>query len=230
MVPGNVQAVVFDAVGTLIHPEPAAATVYADVGRRHGSRLTAGAIGPRFTAAFRRQEEIDLAEGLRTSEEREERRWRHIVAEVLDDVTNPAACFHELYQHFARPEAWRLEPEAVPVLQELARRGLTLGLASNCDRRLRSVAAGLSGLRLSPDLIISSEVGWRKPAPEFFAAVSRVVGLPAGRILFVGDDKQNDYEGAAAAGLQALLLDPHGRERGLPGRISSLTELLQNEV
>jgi putative hydrolase of the HAD superfamily len=229
MLPGNVQAVVFDAVGTLIHPEPAAATVYAEVGRRHGSRLTPSAIGPRFAAAFLRQEKIDLVQGLRTSEEREARRWRDIVTEVLDDVTDAEGCFHELYQHFARPEAWRVEPGAAAVLHELAGRGLILGLASNYDRRLRSVAAGLPGLRLARHLIISSEVGWRKPSPEFFAAVSRVVGLPAGRILFVGDDKQNDYEGAAAAGLQALLLDSHGREHGLPGRISSLTELLENE-
>jgi putative hydrolase of the HAD superfamily len=226
----DIAAVFFDAVGTLIHPEPAAATVYAQVGRRFGSRLTPKEIGVRFAAAFQRQEQIDLAEGLRTGEEREQRRWRHIVAETVDDVSDPEACFQDLYRHFAQPEAWRLEAAAAPVLDELARRGLVLGLASNYDRRLRSVVGGLVELRRAPHLVISSEVGWRKPAPDFFAALCRVVGLPAWSILFVGDDMQNDYDGADAAGLRAVLLDPHRRHSGLPRSISSLTELLQEPL
>jgi FMN phosphatase YigB (HAD superfamily) len=54
-------------------------------------------------------------------------------------------------------------------------------------------------------------VGWRKPAGQFFAAVCAAVGLPAGRVLHVGDDAANDYDGALAAGLQAVLLALRGR-------------------
>jgi putative hydrolase of the HAD superfamily len=222
----NSRAVFFDAVGTLIHPEPTAADVYAHVGRRFGSRLAAPDIAARFARAFARHEEADRRDRLRTSEEREVRRWREIVAEVLDDVTDPARCFVELYQHFARPEAWRCEPEVAGVLDELARRGLALGLASNYDYRLRSVLAGRPELHAARHVVISSEVGWRKPAPEFFAAVCRVAGLPAGRILFVGDDRHNDYDGARAAGLRAVLLDPRGRQGDVPHRLRSLAELL----
>ena len=219
-------AVFFDAVGTLIHPEPPAAAVYAAVGRRFGSRLTAPEIGRRFARAFARQEEADRRDNLRTSEEREVRRWREIVAQVLDDTTEPENCFLELYQHFARPEAWRCEPGTAEVLKGLAARGLELGLASNYDLRLRSVLAGLPDLGVARHIVISSQVGWRKPAPEFFAAVCRVVGLPAGRILFVGDDRDNDYDGARSAGLLAVLFDPRGREAGVPHGVRSLAELL----
>ena len=45
----------------------------------------------------------------------------------------------------------------------------------------------------------------RKPAPEFFAAVCRHTGCQPNRILFIGDDFVNDYEGAHTAGLQASL-------------------------
>ena len=45
MVPAGIEAVVFDAVGTLLHPEPSAVEVYAEVGRRQGTRHTAE--GPR---------------------------------------------------------------------------------------------------------------------------------------------------------------------------------------
>src|SRR5262249_5574805 len=155
------------AVGTLIHPDPPAQLVYSQVGRRFGSRLPAAAIEQRFAAAFQREEALDRQQGLRTSEERERDRWRRIVAAVLDDVADGESCFRELYRHFSCPGAWRVEAGAVGVVEELARRGHTLGLASNYDHRLRSVVAGLPALRGLHHLVISSEVGWRKPAPQF---------------------------------------------------------------
>src|SRR5262249_10534703 len=150
---------------------------------RFGSRLTIEVIRTRFAAAFAQEEAADVDAGLRTSEDRELRRWRTVVANVLDDVTDPDACFHELYQHFSLPEAWRCDPDAPAVLEALAGHGLVLGVASNYDRRLRRVAAGIPALRRLEHLVISSEVGWRKPAPEFFAAVSRSAALPERHIL-----------------------------------------------
>jgi putative hydrolase of the HAD superfamily len=223
----SVRAVFLDAVGTLLHPWPPAVWVYCATGARFGSRLSLAAVTTRFAAAFARQEEQDLAAGLRTDEAREVARWRAIVAAVLDDVSDPEACFRDLYHHFSRPSAWRVAPTA-GVLEELAGRGFTLGIASNFDHRLRGLMAGLPELRPVHHLVISSEVGWRKPALEFFRAARDRGGVPPEQILFVGDDFANDYEGARAAGLRAVLLDPHGRcPEPPPARIQSLSELLQ---
>jgi putative hydrolase of the HAD superfamily len=220
----NVRAIFFDAVGTLIHPDPPASVVYAAVGRRHGSRLGPEAIDLRFRAAFRRQESADFADSFRTSEAREHDRWRQIVAEVLDDVTHPDACFQELFAHFARPDAWRLDPDAGDTIAALEKQGCILGLASNYDHRLRSVVAGLPELAPLRHLAISSEIGWRKPAREFFAAVCRMANLPPEQVFHVGDDPVNDYDGARAAGLPAALIDPRGRcDR--PGSLRSLKDL-----
>jgi putative hydrolase of the HAD superfamily len=210
MIPPGTRAVFFDAVGTLIHPDPAAAVAYAAVARRLGSRLTEAEIAARFRTAFAREEALDLANGLRTSEERERRRWRHIVGAVLDDVCDGERCFEELFAHFARPDAWRCDADATAVLAELERRGYVLGMASNYDGRLRSVVAGKPELRPVRHLVISSEVGWRKPAPEFFAALAAATGLAPADILFVGDDRANDFDGARAAGLQAVLVGAGG--------------------
>lgn len=226
MLPPGVRAVFFDAVGTLIYPDPPAPVVYAAAGRARGSRLGVADIAARFRAAFRREEEDDLRDGRRTSEEREARRWRHIVAAVLDDVADPEGCFHELFAHFARPEAWRCVAGAAEVLGGLSRRGYALGLASNYDRRLRTVAAGLPELRPVQHLVISSEVGWRKPAGEFFAALGRAAGLPPDGIALVGDDLGNDYEGARAAGLLPVLFDPGNVYPQLAPRVGRLADLL----
>lgn len=226
LIPPGVRAVVFDAVGTLIHPEPAAGVVYAQVGSRFGSHYDAAKIQNRFAAAFHRQEDIDRAAGLRTDEAREVARWRAIVAEVLYDVGDAEACFHHLYEHFARPAAWRTDPDARATLSVLTARGYQLGIASNFDDRLVGLVAANPVLQLARNVIVSAAVGWRKPAAEFFAAVGRELGMDSPSILFVGDDRDNDYDGARRAGMPAVLFDPRGRASADVRRIGRLSELL----
>jgi putative hydrolase of the HAD superfamily len=227
MLPPGVRAVFFDAVGTLIHPDPPAPAVYAAVGRRYGSRLAEAEIANRFRAAFCGTLAEDEANGLRTDEARERHRWQEIVAAVLNDVTDGSACFQELLAHFAQPEAWACTPGVGSVLADLARRGYRLGAASNYDARLRGVMAGLPELAALREVVLSAEVGWRKPAPEFFAALRRQTGLAPGEIALVGDDLVNDCEGGRAAGLAVVLFDPRGREPGgMWPRVTRLDELL----
>jgi putative hydrolase of the HAD superfamily len=218
-----IRVVFFDAVGTLIHPRPSAVEVYVAVGRQFGSRLDAATIHDRFRAAFRRQEDYDRAHGYRTDNDREVRRWRTIVGEVLDDVSDADACFQALFAHFARPDAWACAPDTAAVLNELLDRGYQLGLASNFDERLHTVADGLPELRPLRYRVVSAEVGWRKPDPRFFAKLAEAACVTAEQICVVGDDLANDYEGAAAAGMAAVLYDPHGGRA--TARIGTLAEL-----
>lgn len=222
--PEHVQWVFFDAVGTLILPRPPVAEVYAHIGQRYGSRLMPDEIEGRFRAAFRRQEEIDHVGQQRTSEERELRRWQEIVREVFMDVADTSAAFAELWRHFAQSTSWKCYDDVEPCLEALNRLGLRLGIASNFDRRLHGIAAGLSPLPRCEALAISSEVGWRKPAPEFFAALIKQAGCPAEEIVLVGDDWENDIVGGQQAGLQTVFLDRRGitQHKDL---IRSLTEL-----
>src|SRR5438132_4457852 len=101
------RAVFFDAVGTLIEPQPFPAEAYCEIGRQYGSRLTCEEIEQRFRLAFRHEDELDRQQNWRTDEPREEQRWRSIVGTVLDDVSNREACFGELWRHFANAPAWR---------------------------------------------------------------------------------------------------------------------------
>jgi putative hydrolase of the HAD superfamily len=90
-----------------------------------------------------------------------------------------------------------------------------LAIASNYDRRLRGVVAGLNALASIDLLVISSEVGWRKPAQAFFGHLTSTLALPARDVLYIGDDLINDFEGARDARLPALIFDPRGRHSAL---------------
>lgn len=223
----GVRAVFFDAVGTLLFPEPGAPAFYAEVARRHGLNLSVPEVRDRFLAAYRFQEAADIDLNWATSETRERDRWHAIVTTTLTGVSDPGACFAHLFEHYSKPEAWRAHPEAADVLRELSARGLTLGMGSNYDARLLTVLDGHPELApLRERVVVSAAIGWRKPAREFFAEVVRVAGCAANEILFVGDDLQNDYEGATAAGMRPLLLDPGARHPDVPHRVAGLRELL----
>ena len=222
-----IQAIVYDAVGTLIHIQPAVGAIYADVGRRFGTRLEADEIRRRFQVAFTRQDQLDEKAGWRTNEAREIERWRDIVAQVLDDVADRAGCFAELFETFGQTRSWSCDPEAGALLANLHQRGCRQALASNFDRRLRRVIEPMPIARYLETLVISSEIGWRKPAAEFFVQVAASLQLPLEDILFVGDDRDNDYSAARRAGMQALLLDSHKKNLDVESdRIERLGEVL----
>ena len=222
------QAIVYDAVGTLIHVEPSAAAIYAQVGQRFGSRLDVDEIRRRFHAAFVQQDQLDALAGWRTDEARELRRWRDIVTQVLDDVVDPAGCFAALYETFSKPAAWASDPDAADVLAHFQQHGIRQALASNFDRRLHAVLEPMPIARHLEHLVISSEIGWRKPASEFFVHITETMQLPASEILFVGDDRTNDFEPARRAGMRALLVDPRGQHLDLgTERIGRLADLLR---
>jgi putative hydrolase of the HAD superfamily len=219
----GVRAVAFDAVGTLMTPMPPAAEVYAAIGRKFASQLEVAAIADRFHRAFRDEEERDRLIGWRTDAVREVERWRSIVTKVLPDVVESGECFRSLWDHFARPESWQIVAGAEAVVAELRHLGLRLGIATNFDSRLRSVLVGFPELSRETDIIISAEIGWRKPAAEFFAAVGQKLGVSLDEILMVGDELENDIQAARAAGLRAVLLDPRRRAED---SISELRELV----
>ncbi|MCE9564837.1 MAG: HAD family hydrolase [Planctomycetes bacterium] len=221
----EIRAVFFDAVGTLLFPNPSAPTIYAEVARRAGVELSSADVRTRFVEAFRKQEAFDRAAGWVTSEAREHDRWRVIVSETLAGVPDVDGCFLALYEHFSKPTAWKVDPCATEVIQRLAERGIRVGMGSNYDARLWSVLDGFPQLApLRERTVVSATVGFRKPATEFFREVTRVAECAPNQILFVGDDLDNDYHGATAAGLTAVLLDASNRPHSV-NRLNNLREL-----
>jgi putative hydrolase of the HAD superfamily len=74
-------------------------------------------------------------------------------------------------------------------------------------------------------LLISSEVGWRKPHPEFYRSVSRALELEPREIVWIGDSPAHDLIGPREAGFQAILLDRTVRYPSFSPRIGTLGEV-----
>jgi putative hydrolase of the HAD superfamily len=228
---GAPRVVALDAVGTLIHPATDVAEVYYQAALRHGSRLSRGQIAERFREVFARQERDDLlapgGAGLVTSEQRERRRWLQIVTQVIDDLPAIEPCYEELYAHFGQARAWVCFPDVAEGLARLRALGVKLVVASNFDHRLHGVLEGASALRNIACRVISSEVGYRKPATQFFHRLVAAANCRAAELMMVGDDLANDVEGAVLAGLPAVLLDRRRLAVGAQGlvRVDNLVEL-----
>lgn len=226
---GPVRAVLFDAVGTLLVPRPPVAEVYHAHARRFGSSLGREEIARRFAAAFARQEAIDRAAGDRTSEPRERERWRAIVAETIHDANDADGLFDALWNHFALASHWRLFDDAPAAIARARDSAGVVGMASNFDARLHGIVANMAGLAPIARVFVSSELGWRKPAAEFFRAIEAALGLRPEEILLVGDDVENDHRAAAAAGWRAVLVDRSGKEADASWpaayRVASLLDL-----
>jgi len=199
----SVRFVLFDAVGTLIFPQPSVAEVYAAHGQCFGSRLTAPEIQTRFRTAFVRTTKHEPI-----SEAGERERWRQIVREIFDDVAAVEdGLFGSLWQHFAEGQHWALFDDVPAAWQSLTQSGFKLGIASNFDARLHDVCRHLPPLDACTLRFVSSEVGFAKPDPRFFTAVAERLAASPQELLLVGDDPRCDYEPALAAGWQALQID-----------------------
>lgn len=106
-------------------------------------------------------------------------------------------------------EGVSVDPEAVPTLDALRRRGLRVGLCSNAPYRVRSMLDQLAyvGLDRHLDAItFSGQVGWRKPSPRIFEAATAALGLTAAATVMVGDSARDDIAGAAAVGMRSVWL------------------------
>jgi putative hydrolase of the HAD superfamily len=224
----GIRGIVFDAVGTLIKPLPSVAEAYTAAASRQGVLIKPAEVRERFQHHFQNGDE-HAADGIySTNEATERRRWRKIVMGVLEEVPDPERAFEELWDHFSHSGSWRIYPDVEPALGGLADLGISVCIGSNFDSRLRGVVQGIPELDLYVDaLVISSEVGYRKPHPQFFRAACSHLGLPEHQVLCVGDDSENDVRGAIGAGLSGILIDRAGNRPADLLHVPVLTALVE---
>ena len=226
-----VQAVLFDAVETLIRPWPSVGAIYARAAAGFGPTCPARALQAAFLPAYRElfAGRFFGRSGLQTSEPRERRWWARVIVRTFEAAgcgTPPPAAIAAGVDAFSRGAAWRPCAGAVQVLRALQARGVKVGLVSNYDGRLHRVVAELGLAPYFAAVVVSSEAGWAKPSPRIYAAALAALGVSPAEALMVGDRPKEDVAGATSAGLRALLYDPRGRAPG-PTSIRDLRHVLR---
>lgn len=116
----------------------------------------------------------------------------------------------------------------IPRTVALLRSRYRLAVVSNThDSALVPAHLTAMGIAACFDAVVTSiDVGWRKPDPRSYAAALARLGIRPEAAIFAGDSFEADYAGPVAAGMQAYLIDPHGRHP-VPSdrRLGSLADL-----
>lgn len=213
-----IQAISFDVGGTLIHPWPSVGHAYSEVAARNGfPGISPIVLNRGFAHAWRALK--------RFNHRRAE--WSRLVDETFRGLIKPLPArtfFPELYEHFSKPEAWRVFDDVLPALQRLKAQGLKLCVTSNWDERLRPLLRLLELDSYFDVVVVSCDNGHPKPSPLIFRETARLLALAPGAILHVGDSFAMDVRGARAAGFRAVHLK-RGTSKTSQQAITSLTEL-----
>jgi FMN phosphatase YigB (HAD superfamily) len=143
----------------------------------------------------------------------------------------PAAVRRGIEAEFrAWAPARHVHPDAPALLDGVRALGLRTALAANTFDppelfRADLEAQGIGG-RVDA-IVLSCEVGVRKPHPGFYAAVAKALGVAPGAVMFVGDSLRDDVLGPADAGMCACLAAWYRRDPEAGGRgVTICTETL----
>lgn len=101
----------------------------------------------------------------------------------------------------------RLYPGAADLLRNLHESGFRVVLVSNAQASYTRPELDMLGLTpLFDDIVISSEVGVRKPSPRIFEVALQRCNLQPDQALMIGNDAKSDVGGAASVGIDAVYL------------------------
>lgn len=130
-----------------------------------------------------------------------------------------------LREVFRRPDSWKVFPEVEETLAKLRSEGARLAVVSNWDSRLHGLLGDLGLARYFDAIVVSCDTGFEKPSPVIFERALRALGADSASALHVGDVPELDLDGARAAGVDAILVDRHGRHTSRVERLVDLGEL-----
>ena len=217
----NLSAVLFDVDFTLARPGPELGPDgYVRVGARHGltldaSRYEQGRLAA--LAALERHPEL----------EHDDEIWFTFTDRIVREMGGapPASyeCAVEITRGWERHDNFELYEDVLPALDELRATGLKIGLVSNSARDVHAFACH-HGLDIDAG-ISSFHHGKAKPHASIFRAVLELLEVEPADAAMVGDQLEDDLEGARAIGMRAILVDRAGLHPEIEPRIESLVAL-----
>jgi len=226
---GNpIEAVVLDAGGVLVLPDPAAF-------RR---ALAAIGLAPDDETCHRAH-----YVGMRELDRVGAPPWRPVDIELALALGVPESDLEEVIEDIGRvftDEPFVPAVDARAALGSIAAAGHPFAIVSNSNGTMERLLAshGICSADGSPGadlpraaiVIDSHVVGVEKPEPAIFDFALEALGVPADRCVYVGDTVHFDVRGARAAGLHPLHIDPYSfcgeTDHPHAGSLTAVVELL----
>ena len=223
-----IRAVFFDVDFTLIFPGP---TFQAE-----GYRIACAAHGievdpAKFDAATAASSFIldDVEEQIYNHD-----LFIHYTASIIEHMggrgPNVIQVATEIYDQWSVNHHFEMYDDVAPVMMELQKRGLIVGVISNSHRSLDSFREHFALANIISVSVSGAEHGYMKPHRSIFDRALERAGVTAPEAMMVGDSFKHDIEGALNAGWRAVLLKrsgevPYALPPNLPV-IQTLPELL----
>ena len=217
----NLKAVLFDVDFTIAKPGPLLGPEgYRDAGRRFGLELDPARYADARAAAL-----LDLEH--HPELDHDEEVWIRFTEDIVRGMGGEGERCREvavaITDGWLESENFELYEDALPVLAELRRRGLKIGLVSNTSRDLDTFVRHHG---LDVDAWVSSGVhGKVKPSPTIFKAILELLEVEPEAAAMVGDSPEDDVAGARALGMRGFLVDRDGRYPEIEERLPDLRAL-----
>jgi putative hydrolase of the HAD superfamily len=209
----TIEGVIFDLGGTLFEFVGDPDQVYAASRLRLLDSLAElGVDLPRKQAADAVRREVEASHLARAQDHRERQAQdviRHALTAVAQQTIPEALLSQAVKAMFKVSEAhWHVMDGAVQALEQVQADGLRLAVLSNASdadnvRRLLDTA---DLTQFFDPIVVSADIGWRKPAAAIFEPLLDAWGRPSQNLAMVGDTLNADIEGAQKLGIHGIWL------------------------
>ena len=214
--PQPITTILFDLDGTLRHNHPNGYDVFIEFLNELGFALTPAQVqaGHRWTHYYwsiAPEMHVDMrefgGEGPGFWRRYTERQLRGV---GLDgDLTPLAASISRLFEERYSP-IHQVPDDVIPTLLRLKERGYTVGLVSNRLDPLETLVTELGLADFFVFTLSAGQAGSWKPEADIFHKAVEMAGCERACTVYVGDNYYADVQGAQAAGLIPVLIDPLG--------------------
>lgn len=228
-----IQAVIFDAAGTLIRTREPVGDTYARFAREFGVELPGARVDEAFHRVFAAAPpNVYPGEPMARSAELERRWWWERVRETFratdqmvrfDDFDG---FFEALWRHFASIDAWELAVGARAALEDLHERRYLLAVLSNFDQRLRPLLRDMGIHDVFEAVTLPADAGAAKPERLIFDILLKRLGVANHRCVYVGDHAEQDLRASKTAGLHPIDVTSLATLAELPARVEALEKEL----
>ncbi|EDX84144.1 haloacid dehalogenase-like hydrolase, putative [Synechococcus sp. PCC 7335] len=207
------KVIYLDAFGTLFGVKSSVGDLYSQLAHSAGVESDPQAVNQAFYQSFAAAERLAFPEASPADiPALEYHWWKAIVAQtfeqvgVIDRFEDFDTFFATLYNYFETSDPWHVYADTPSSLRRWQSMGIELGVISNFDSRLHRVLSRLGLDTYFQSVTLSTEVGAAKPSPKIFQVALAKHNCTAQQAWHVGDSEAEDYVGAKAIGMRAVLV------------------------